>query len=794
MQKPRLHISSLVRASLLTLICFLTSIAQAQNVIVQNNELGFNGGSSSNIAPQTQTISEAGLVGTFTDLPATGGFGIPSFNFTLAPDSAADGQYHYRVGITIDDDTTLSRLEAKIENLVLTVNGSTITGNIPAASNPNGLYLLGRDANNVYQLLIKIANDQASGPLSVSGASISFNSATLIDRIKSASNSSFETNILNGFNQTASYSYRIVLQQTSTTATGNPTLQIGTTQSSFVALPKVVSGTASGNDVQSSTAFELSSGELSPDFPSAFSISGRFKVNIYDISADSNSLTNEIANISLPSTGEVSADTKLALYAAMTKAVTLLTNTEKEVKAGNLQTDAALSAIAAVNTALAKVTSANISSAGIGVTPSSASIAAVANIAKVIAALQPASDTLTTSQKDQISTLATSTVSHVANVLKEGISRSSVNGLVTVTSQLVTNTLITTGDLQQEVTDQLKALGNKAGTVYVAALPTGAFGAGDITSLEGIKALADTSPTVKDNVLKASPTIASGNTTDNSFTTGVNTSKAGEIAGALGLLVIVAEDSPAAIESGGNLLNVNQAITSEFVPDSMFVNLLSDNDVYAAQLDTVRVASDLLSDGVSILPNGQQLAVNNGIAVEIGGAPVNNTLFTEALTSAGYTLDYVAGGNFSIGLPNNERFSGTFPLQNVSASSECTSVSFTTGTGAVNAASYAFEMVCNNGVTQQILPVVLDQAFYTTVADAGIEASTDKKTGIVTIPGVGSFKPSFFVTPHSAADAIDYNASKNAEGIGFRASDKNGDGKVDYEILSSDGVQVLYSL
>lgn len=794
MQKFCLQISSIVQFTLVTFLCLLTSIAQAQNIIVQNNELTLTGGSGANLATQALTISEAGLVGTFTDLLSTGGFGIPGFNFTLAPDSVADGQYHYRVGVTIDDDASHRRLEAKIEDLVLTVNGSTFTGSIPAASNPNGLYLLGRDSDNVYQLLIKVANDQTSGPFSVSGANISFNSATLIDRIKSASNRSFEINILNGFNQTASYSYRIAVQQTSTTAPGNPTLQIGTTQSSFVALPKVVSGTASGNDVQSSTAFELSSGELSSDFPSAFSISGRFKVNIYDISADSNSLTSEIANISLPSTGEVSADTKLALYAAMSKAVTLLTNTEKEVKAGNLQTDAALSAIAAVNSALAKVTSANISSAGNGVSPSSTSIGAVANIAKVIAALPSTSSALTTSQKDQISTLVTSTVSHVANVLKEGISRSSVNGLVTVTSQLVTNTLITTGDLQQEVTDQLKAMGNKAGTVYVAALPTGAFGAGDITSLEGIKALADTSPTVKDNVLKASPTIASGNTTDNSFTTGIKTSKAGEIAGALALLVIVAEDSPAAIESGGNLLNVNQAITSEFVPDSMFVNLRSGNEIYAAQLDTVRVASDLLSDGASFLPNGQQLAVKDGIAIEIGGAPVNNTLFTEALTNAGYTLDYVVGGNFSIGLPNNERFSGTFPLQKVSASGECTSVSFTTGTGAVNVASYAFEMLCNNGVTQRILPVVLDQAFYTTVADAGIEASTDKKTGIVTIPGVGSFKPSFFVMPHTAADTIDYNASKNAEGIGFRASDKNSDGKVDYEILSSDGVQVLYSL
>ena len=93
-------------------------------------------------------------------------------------------------------------------------------------------------------------------------------------------------------------------------------------------------------------------------------------------------------------------------------------------------------------------------------------------------------------------------------------------------------------------------------------------------------------------------------------------------------------------------------------------------------------------------------------------------------------------------------------------------------------------------VTKKTLPVTLDPAIYTTVVDAGIEGSTDKNISIVTIPNVGNFKPSFFITLH----AVEYNTSKNSEGIGFRASDKNGDGKIDYEILSIDGVQVLYAL
>ncbi len=811
MQMHRQGFVSLLKSALAGIILLAAGAVQAQTFTLQNNEFSVTAGSGTSAATQTQSISEAGLVGTFTDLPATDGFGIPSFDFTLVPNAVADGDYHFRVGITIDDDANSSRLEAKIETLVLSVSGGTVTGSIPAASNPNGLYLLGRDSVNVFQLLIKVGNDQASGPIAVSGGKISFNAATLIERIKSATNDSFETKILNAFNQTASYTYRIAVQQTSTTAAGNPTLQFGTTQSSFVALPQVVSGTATGNDIQSATAFELSSSELSVDFPSAYSVTGQFKVNIFDISADTNSLSNEIANISLPSSGEVPTATKTALYAAMTNAVTLLSNTEKELKSGNLQTDAALDAIAVVNTALAKITSANISSSGDGVTPVTASISAVANIAKVVGALPPSASTLTTSQKTQISTLATATASHVTSVLEEGISRSRVSGLVDVTSQLMQETLSSTGDLTQTFTDQLKALGTKAGSVYVATLPNGITKTSDLSELASILALADTSPTVKNTVLEASPVIAGGNTDNSEKTsstvriTGGGTGKglsgtlgAGTVlGGVLAATLVISVDAgvdAAALEIGGNDLSATTATTAELVPNSMFINLTAGDAVFAGLLGTVRVASDLLSEGESTLPNGQKIAVKDGIAIEIGGAPANNTVFTQAIEGAGYTLDYVVGSNFSIGLPNNERFSGTFPLQNVAASSECTSVSFTPASGALNAASYAFEMTCDNGVTQKILPVVLDPAFYTTVADAGIEVSTDKSTGIVIIPGVGSFKPSFFVTPHSTVDTVDYNASKNADGIAFRASDKNGDGKIDYEILSIDGVQVLYSL
>ena len=101
---------------------------------------------------------------------------------------------------------------------------------------------------------------------------------------------------------------------------------------------------------------------------------------------------------------------------------------------------------------------------------------------------------------------------------------------------------------------------------------------------------------------------------------------------------------------------------------------------------------------------------------------------------------------------------------------------------------------CADGAKQRITPFTNASGFYTTLANAGMNASTDRNTGIVTIANIGNFKPSFFVTALSSNDAAYYEATKNIDGIAFRATDANADGKTDYEIISAKGVQLMYGL
>lgn len=126
--------------------------------------------------------------------------------------------------------------------------------------------------------------------------------------------------------------------------------------------------------------------------------------------------------------------------------------------------------------------------------------------------------------------------------------------------------------------------------------------------------------------------------------------------------------------------------------------------------------------------------------------------------------------------------------------SSCGAVSVTSPTSNPVAADYAFVVKCANGPSQRVTPIADNVKFYATIANAGLNVSTDRNTGIITINTVGKFKPSFFVTPLTAADSTYLTANKNSDGIAFRATNANGDGKMDYEIISADGKQLMYGL
>ena len=806
--------SPFTRLALASLLVLGVGTAQAQQLSLTNNQLQITGGSGTTFNSQTQTISTAGVVGTFIDVPSTNGVGIPSFNFTIVSDTVAAGNYDFRVAVIIDDDANARRMEAKIDKLTLSITGTgasqTITGTIPAAGNQ--MTVVGRDGGNALKVTLTVPNDQASGPITVSGGTVSFNATTLINRIRAETNTTFDTYILKEFDQEATYTYRIVVQQ----LPGSPTLAFGHKASggAFTAFTNVTTASSEANGfvLLSSTATDFASapsvtGKFNVKFVAASSGSGGGSTTV-SVSQGTTNLDNEVANIVVPSanaTPEQKAAAATAANTAITNTNDLLTSANAQITAGTATPTQVLSALTAGGNAINKAADVKVAG-GTGVSTETTNTA-ITNVANLIGALAK-SNILTTAQKDEVTTVVTNTVTGATKLITSDTPRATLLSLVEATSKLLKSTNDATGEIKEALATQIKALGESAGKAVVATLPDTIKGNIDITSVDAIRALVSASPTAKSNVLQSQ---ASTNQIVNANIAAFDASKASvevntehlrdairfdeAIAGNLVREISGGSTNIAPLGAGGNISNIVGPFGSTIDPDTQFVEVTFGSAKYSGLISSIRLASDLLPNESSFLPNGQALIVNDGTALEVGGAPVNNTSFSGAITDAGYTANYVVGGNFVLqGLPNNELFSGTFSFQDIAASGECSAVTFTAPTGAVNSAEYAFQMNCNDGLTQRIVPIPQNPAFYTSVADAGIEVTTDKNTGIITVPGVGSFKSSFFVTPPTAADTTYYNANKDSNNIAFRSTDANGDGKTDYDMISATGVQTLYGL
>ena len=790
--------------------------APAGYFTLQNNQLTISGGSGSSFSTQTATISADGVVTTIANVPSTNGVGIPSFAFTLVPNGVIpDGSYDFRVGVTIDDNANARRMEAKIDKLTLTVAGSTVTGTIPAAG--NNLRVLGRDGGNTLQVDLTTPNNQQSGPITVSGGTVSFNASTLIDRIRSSTTTAFDTYILKEFDQPATYTYHIAVSQLS----GGPaTLQFGTTQPAFTALKQV------GVDVSAPATFELLSSAFATDFNPAYFVKGQFNV-VYIAPSSSGgggggtstavtqgtaSLEQELASIPAIVAGTPpSADTVSKIETAVSNASNVAAQAAAAAAAGTLTPSQAIATLLQSNKAVelagqAKQAGANSST--------STSTSVLTNIANVFSGLSTSGTTLTDNEKTQLAAEAKKAIDNAKALIKEGeggTTQAELIALVDAGAQLLNNiSKLNSNTVPDDVLSSVNALSSNA--INNSLQGNSAAGNIDRNDPVAVRNFLQTNPAAKStavaNTPKAEPSLKftitfalrtleqSCQSVDSQFLEAVK-QQVRNASGSINSVIEVTTNcanlgQSQAIVLGGNVLNATSTPTISVAADGRFTYATS-TDKYIGR-SVIRLVPDSIPTGTSALPNGKTLLVQAGIATEVSPTALDEASFGAAVSSAGFQLSYNDNGSIAIDLGNNETFSGAFAYDNLGTATSCGALTFTAPTGSPTDADYAFIANCADGVKQRITPFANTDAFYTTLANEGINATTDRNTGIVTIPNIGNFKPSFFVTPLSLNDTAYYNATKNADGIAFRALDANGDGKTDYEIISATGVQTMYGL
>ncbi|MAY56208.1 MAG: hypothetical protein CMQ37_10155 [Gammaproteobacteria bacterium] len=237
---------------------------------------------------------------------------------------------------------------------------------------------------------------------------------------------------------------------------------------------------------------------------------------------------------------------------------------------------------------------------------------------------------------------------------------------------------------------------------------------------------------------------------------------------------------------GVDFVEADNSATIKFATETYLATTLSVKSIPAGANDSVTFTDD-----------GRALVIRStGAAFELAPAAINTVSFVAGIEALNFPLTTRGDdGTFSLELAGGQRFSGTFGFENHFGINRttCGQVTFAEPTVEVNRPEYAFVMNCANGASQRILPYVYEANFYSSLTAANLDVTTDRNTGFVTVTGVGTFKPSFFVNTSTAAEAAYRTANQDANGIAFQAMDVNADGKMDYKVISAAGTQVLYS-
>ncbi|MDH7944953.1 hypothetical protein QGM61_14085 [Pseudohongiella sp. SYSU M77423] len=248
----------------------------------------------------------------------------------------------------------------------------------------------------------------------------------------------------------------------------------------------------------------------------------------------------------------------------------------------------------------------------------------------------------------------------------------------------------------------------------------------------------------------------------------------------------------------GGIAGTSHTTQADIIVDDVTgaVKVVLPGETYAGAIVAVKSVPSTVPNGIRVRRDGRTVIVTDGVAVELAPMALDVVAFGAAVESAGYEFSTRDNGSIGLNLGSGNTFSGTFAYDNLTSAniSTCGGVSFVEPTQEVNTADYSFGIKCSNGATQRVVPYPSNTSFFESVAAAGLTANADRSSGFITISGVGVLKPSFFVSPRTAAEVTYYDANKDSFGLAYQAMDVNADGKMDYKVISATGTQLFYGV
>ncbi|MBU2097301.1 MAG: hypothetical protein KKD00_00950, partial [Gammaproteobacteria bacterium] len=408
----------------------------------------------------------------------------------------------------------------------------------------------------------------------------------------------------------------------------------------------------------------------------------------------------------------------------------------------------ALTALDAMSRTL--TASATVSSGG-GAVSNTAATSSINSVASVLTALATRTADITPEQRATVQTLASNTVANSSNLIRAGASNDDLVSMVAATSAVINAASAAGGELTTELVAQAEALVTKAVKTGMTSFSPDI----DVEDPEQVENLLRTNPAALEFAIEASVAVKSRIQPD---TTAVQQELADRgIEGAASeslTSVLNAVSNPDGITVGGSsasevllsalvrfLTGGSATLTTadgrkilaltagniDLAIDALTgtVMISAPGEKYSAAIVNTRIVSASVPEGLSFMRDGRALIVANGVAMELAPVAADLIGFTNAVEQSGFDMALRDGGVVDIKLSTTERFVGVFALDNIAnATGSCGTTTIVAPSGELNAPSYAFGVMCANGIEQKVLPFVHDQAFFRSVSGYGLTMTT----------------------------------------------------------------------
>lgn len=716
-------------------------------------------------------ISSSGIVSTVQGIPnpvADDPLNIPSFTFDLnGGDTLAAGVYTFTAGLVVDDDTSDRRVEISIPGITATVTANDVTGSLENTTGATGLARNGDSSISVALTGTPDASSVTFGLSSLSGGfSLTIDAAPQLDAFVGANQ--ILADVIDDINTQVSghYTYALFLKQT-----GGPELAFAT---SGGALPRIQTSCALNPNSQTTSQFLLNSSSLAATFDMAYALQGQFSFagatssfgpaptafTETCVAAASGGGTTPDPDVAEAEESLAAADEAIENLgdnpssAAVSAAVTDLTDTAASIIAlqdqGSTDDDLGLSFITSAAAATAPVSTSAGEDQEVAAADMSALLSSIGQISQGLGALSDA----------ELETLNTNTVSSIdatttlVATSEEPLSNEAVKTLVEAVTDVLTGSLSANND-------QLETA-NKAALVALA--------------------------TAIDKRVEFSPATAKTATGED----GVLLTK--EVADANPSINAEFSALEYVILSFPNV-DFSALTTGTSSTTSDFANIAAGVD-YAADVVELAIVSSSVAEGLFELSNGNIAVVGDNLSMTLSPASFDIAAFTNGITGANAELTLQPNGTLSI-TDGVIVVAATFGFENAEDAEASNSGTATFGgpTGADESdANYFFTVNYPNGATQTLQPLVSDNAFYGSVEGYGYSLSTDRATGIITIDGVGSFRPSYVVRPLTLFEGGTHELNKDASGVSYALTDANSDGVDDVLVFTDTSVQLVYGM